>query len=167
MNEKQDEKILRGPIPINRIEPYYKVAKKRAKESPCLRRQYGAVIAYKDLPFVVGVNARVTHACDGGICVRTRYGIVHGSRTELGAEVHAEQAVLIEAPKQGEIFVLAGFKDAKELTGEDVYPCLVCARMIKYAGYTYVYLNGGNGLTPVSIYDIIEYRELELGPFYE
>lgn len=163
-----NKSVLRGPIPINRIEPYYKIAVKRAHESPCLRRQYGAVIGYDDLTlFVSGTNERVTKACDGGICVRERYGVVHGSRTELGAEVHAEQAVLIEAPKRGEIFVIAGFKEEKELIGQDVYPCLVCARMIKYAGYTYVYLKDKLGLTPVSIHDIIEYRELELGPLYE
>jgi deoxycytidylate deaminase len=162
------DNILRGPIPINRIEPYYKIAQKAANESPCVRRQYGAVIAYDDFPTLVSAtNARVTKACEGA-CIRERYGVVHGSRTELGAEVHAEQAALIDAPKKGVAFILAGYKDDQELVGRNVYPCLVCARMIKYAGYTYVYMKNDEGqIEPISIYDIIEYREGELGPHYE
>lgn len=154
-------------IPIHRLEPYYKIALSTAKESPCVRRKYGAVIVYSDdIKYVAAANLRVTKCCDAA-CIRDRYGVVHGSRTELGAEVHAEQAALIDAPAKGTAFVLAGIRDGKELTGVNVYPCLVCARMVKYAGYNYVYMMTDGELTPVSIFDIIDYRESEAGPVYE
>jgi len=160
-------------IPIERIEPYYKIALKAAKESPCTRRKYGAVIGYDSDPIMVtGTNARVSGCCDG-YCVRDRAGVVNGSRTELGAEVHAEQAALINAPKRGEVFVLAGWQvqngfELTELKGTAVYPCLVCARMIKYAGYRWVHMkNFAGNLDVFHIDDIITAREMELGPHYE
>ena len=162
-----------GVIPINRIEPYYKIALKVAQESPCQRRKYGAVIGYADsISLVSACNARVTKCCDGNICVRERYGLSNGERTELGAEVHAEQAVLIDAPKRGDIFVLAGWKIGPTaqtiLLGADSYPCLVCARMIKYAGYKWVYIkNEKEILEPIHIETIIEYREMEASPYYD
>jgi deoxycytidylate deaminase len=165
VNAKQN--VIEGLIPINHVEPYYKIARKEAQSSPCLRRRYGVAIGFTGYATVVTHNARVTRACDT-ICVRERFGVTHGSQTELGAEVHAEQAALIEAPSKGFIFVLAGWKGEEELKGVNVYPCLVCARMIKYAGYRWIYIKDeADQLTPVSIYDIIEYREQELSPVYE
>lgn len=166
-----DDLKVEGMIKIQRIEPYYKIALKVAQESPCVRRKYGAVIAYADSPVVVSAtNARVTRCCDG-VCIRNRAGVVNGSHTELGAEVHAEQAALIDAPKKGLAFVLAGYKsvgyELVELKGIEVFPCLVCARMIKYAGYRYVYMRGETDLIPYHIEDIIAYREQEIGPHYE
>jgi deoxycytidylate deaminase len=160
--------VLKGPIPIKNVEPYHKIALKTALQSPCSRRKYGVVIAYDNEPVIIkGFNDRVTKVCDE-VCVRERYGIVHGSRTELGAEVHAEQAALIDAPKRGVAFILAGWRNNEELKGTNVYSCLVCARMIKYAGYKWVYIKDTNDvIVPVSIFDMIEYREQELGPIYE
>jgi deoxycytidylate deaminase len=165
VNEKQS--VIEGLIPIKHVEPYYKLALKEAQQSPCVRRKYGVAIAFDNFQTVITHNARVTRACNS-VCVRERYGVVHGSQTELGAEVHAEQAALIEAKGKGIAFVLAGWKGEKELKGVNVYPCLVCARMIKYAGYLWVYIKDETDqITPVSIYEIIEYREQELGPVYE
>jgi deoxycytidylate deaminase len=163
---------IEGLIPIDRILPYYKIAQKVAKESPCQRRRFGAVIGYTGSPILVSAcNSRVSSICDHH-CIRDRYGVVNGARTELGAEVHAEQAVLIDSPEKGEIFVLAGWQvnfegDLTELKDIATFPCLPCARMIKYAGYKWVYMMGKELLTPYSINDIISYREQELGPHYE
>jgi deoxycytidylate deaminase len=160
-------------IPASKLAPYYKIALQHAKESPCTRRRYGAVIAYDKEPIMsIGFNARVTSCCDNGICIRDRAGLVNGLRTELGSEVHAEQAVLIEAPRKGLAFILAGWQvvsyyDLVELTGTNVFPCLVCARMIKYAGYKWVTMKMDTELESIHIEDIIEYRERELGPHYE
>lgn len=167
MSESQSV-ILRGPIPIKNIEPYYKIALKEAAKSPCVRRKYGVTIIYDDVTlYTTGFNDRVTRACNT-VCVRERYKLENGSRTELGAEVHAEQAALIGAPKKGVAIVLAGLREEEELKGVEVYPCLVCARMVKYAGYGFIYMKNDLGLiSPVSIHDIIEYRESEIGPPYE
>lgn len=167
MNAKQN--VVEGLIPIKHIEPYYKIALATAQNSPCVRRKYGVVIAYDTASFsmVVTTNARVTKICND-FCVRERFKITHGAQTELGAEVHAEQAALIESPKKGTVFVLAGWKGEQELKGVNVYPCLVCARMIKYAGYKWIYIKDeADQIIPVSIYDVIEYREQELEPVYE
>lgn len=159
-----------GLIQLSKIDPYYKIALKVAKESPCVRRKYGAVIVYEDGQLTSANNSRVSRICDHA-CVRDRAGLINGSRTELGAEVHAEQAALIDSYKRGTIFVLAGWQvvngfELIEIKGTLAYPCLVCARMIKYEGYKWVHLMNEE-LEPVHIEDIIKYRELELGPHYE
>lgn len=158
----------------NRLESYYKIARMVALESPCARRKYGTVIGYNSDPvMVIGVNRRVTRACNDA-CIRNRAGIMNGSRTELGAEVHAEQAALIDAPRKGDIFLNAAWgynhqQELVELFGVDCYPCLTCARMIKYAGYRYVYLKESASLPikAIHIEDIILNREQALGPHYE
>lgn len=160
--------MIRGAIKINIIYEHYKIALEAANKSPCSRRKYGVVIAYEDGPkSTISCNSRVTKVCDQ-VCVREHYAVDHGSMTELGAEVHAEQAALIDSPKKGSFFVLAGLKNNKELKGPSVYPCLVCARMIKYAGYNWIYIKEQNNqIAPISIYDIINYCEKELGHPYE
>lgn len=143
-----------------------------AKESPCVRRKYGAVIPFDTSPVMaVGTNARVTSACNNS-CIRDRAGVVNGASTDLGAEVHAEQAALINAHKRGLAFVLAGWQVTRdgyleELKGVLAYPCLVCARMIRYAGYKWVHYMGSNGLNSIHVDDLVFYREQELGPHYE
>lgn len=157
-------------IQIKHLEPYFKVAEQVAKESPCVRRQYGVVIADKysnELAFTTAYNERVTHCCDH-ICIRDALGLFNGERVEAGAEVHAETAALIKsAPREGveRTMVLVGYKGAHELLWEDVWPCRTCALNIKYAGIKYIYVrNRARIITPVSVAEIIEHREREWEP---
>lgn len=150
------------------LEPYHKIAQEEAKKSPCARRQYGAVVTHtREFYYSVGNNARVSECCKG-ICARTRYGLQNGERVEVGAEVHAETAALIayNPPNPGKaVVILAGYAGERELLGVDVYPCHTCAVNLKYANINYVYLKNKDGyLGPVSMSEIIEYREAEWAP---
>jgi deoxycytidylate deaminase len=147
-----------------------------AKQSPCVRRKYGAVI-FSPVTFVekesqkvlsesiyklkAAYNERVTKACNDG-CLRDCLGIAHAENTDIGGEIHAEQAVLIKSgiKQDGQFFLLVGTKKGKLLIEADAYPCYSCARMIKFAGFDYVYIpRAGGEICPVSTECILEYYE--------
>ena len=148
------------------LTPYFIIAENHAKESPCQRRKYAALVAYggpkADPLFVVENNSRESNCCNG-FCARDTYSMLNGERVEIGAEVHAETAVLIKQPRKGWIFLMAGqTSNGTPLYGESVYPCHTCSLNIKFAGYTFVYLKKDkNNIIPVSIDTIIDYREKE------
>lgn len=153
---------------LERVDKFIPLAEETAKLSECLRRKYGVVIVNKDEVVVTGANTRVTRCCSDKECCRNLYKIHHGQNTEFGAEVHAEQAALINWIKTEPVsdwsFIIAGFSgDGNKLYGPQLYPCYVCARMIKYAGFKIIYLQreGDNVVIPVTIDHIIEHREKE------
>jgi len=143
------------------IDSAYSIALEMAHESPCTRRQYGAVIFLSEGAGVtVGCNERVSKCCNDG-CLRDAFGIQHAEATDVGGEIHAEQVVLIKngMRKIDQFIVLAGIKKGKELIEADDYPCYSCARIIKFAGFPTVYINRAEGVCPVSIEAILEYYE--------
>jgi deoxycytidylate deaminase len=161
-----------------RLEPYFKIALKETDNSECARRKYAAMIVYDwygDIgsegtewnPWHLNANARVSKQCRGNLCIRERLSTPHGQNVERGAEIHAEAAVLIKAGqrKMHSYFILVG-KDAKtgnELLGKECLPCHVCALMIKWAGYEFLFHKDIAGrIVALSIDDIIEYREEEI-----
>jgi deoxycytidylate deaminase len=153
-------------IPVaHRLEPYFKIATETAHNSPCTRRQYGAVVVYPDTNFnhVAAFNDRVTTCCGGNACARDRLSLEHGSSTDVGAEIHAESAVLIRTGMQRDnsVFILVGFQNGRELLGPSVYPCHSCAREIAYAGYKYIYIRFDNRIVPTSINRILAGRQEE------
>jgi len=148
--------------------------------SPCIRRQYGSVIArivpsdirIEDIEryapnvmewHVAESNSRVSKCCDG-TCARDRFETHHGQRTEVGAEIHSETATLIRStiPVKDSHFILVGFEGNHQLYGTDVYPCAACIKAIKFAGYKYIYIRDGNkSIVPVSVNEILKYREAQ------
>lgn len=154
-------------IPKNKwLEPYFKIAADSAKLSECVRKQFGALII-EDGWWKAATNKRVSHCCNG-ICMRSALELANGERVEVGAEVHAETALLIDYKKSirhTDYFVLVGFANGLELLGPAVYPCHTCALNIKYFGFKYIYIKDIEGIiSPVSIAEIIEYREQEWLP---
>ena len=151
---------------VRNLLPYFRIADEEAKKSPCIRRQYGAVIVWPEGDFdnyVVGANYRLSDCCNG-VCVRNTYNTFHGGRVELGAEVHAETAALIKYPgnKDNSLMVLAGWIGDKMLTGSDVYACHTCSLNLKFAGFDYIYIRDDAGvITPVLVKDMIARREAE------
>ena len=161
-----------------KLEPYFKIALKETDKSPCVRRKYAAMIVYnwyadigegeasESNPWHIAANVRVTDQCKDG-CIRDRVPTSHAQNIERGAEIHAEQAVLIKAGihRLHSYFLLVGKdKNGKELLGNDCLPCHTCAVMLKWAGYIYLYIKNNEGeIRPISITDIIEYREAETG----
>jgi deoxycytidylate deaminase len=158
-----------------RLEPYFKIALAETDKSPCVRRKYAAMIVYDmygDIgdegtewnPWHLAANYGVTDQCKDG-CIRDRIPTSHAQSIERGAEIHAEQAVLIKAGiyKLHSYFILVGKdKHGNELLGNNCLPCHTCAVMLKWAGYKYLYYKDTEGLIrPISVTDIIEYRENE------
>ena len=156
-------------IPLIRLlEPYFKIAEQEAKKSPCLRRKYGAVIAYEgnDIAHEVAHNIRIGKCCEDNICARDRFKIRHGGNIEIGGELHAEIAVLIRngyRTADNVHFLLAGFdRHGIALYDHQLYPCHACALAIKYAGWKHIYLRHESGeIFPKSIAEIIIEREEE------
>lgn len=132
-----------------------------ASNSECSRRKYGAVIT--DLQgemLSYGYNERVGICCNN-TCARDRLQLKHGENTDAGAEIHAEQALLINmnfgyTPTSQNIFVAGSGPEGRPLNGFENSPCYSCARMIKYANFTHVYLPFDSEWEPVSINDIME-----------
>lgn len=159
----------------HRLFPYFERATEVAKKSPCSRRQYGAVIlghthlsiTHGEPVAYTGYNERVTDCCNGNICVRDRFKNPNGGRIEQGAEVHAEAAVLLNsgfgrAFLSDRDFVLVGFQNDRELLDTSVYPCHYCAMLIKFCGFTKIYIrNEERKIVPVSIEEILDYRQAE------
>lgn len=156
------------------IGPLLDAGLKHTREySPCLRRRYCAQIVSEG-PYgsIVGFNARISRACTETVCARDRFQAKHGQRAEICGEIHAEQSALVwyappdwldayaEYPNH---FLLSGWDQQlnRELLGREVYPCHVCALMIKHAGFKYVILRGVDAIEHVSIDQIIEEREEE------
>jgi deoxycytidylate deaminase len=143
------------------------LAKDIALQSQCVRRKYGCVIT-NGIDTIVTNNQRVSNCCNDG-CVRDLLRVQHGERTDLGAEIHAEQAALIRwnhvVDKNTQVLIQGFYKtDMTPLFGEGLYPCHTCALMLKFAGFRSVVLSNDRGeLYGVSLSDILEYWEDKLG----
>lgn len=148
--------------------PYLTIAQKTARESPCVRRQYGAVLVRPDIMYhMAACNSRVSQCCKG-ICARDRVQLRNGERVEVGAEVHAETAALIAYGREDvadSVLVLAGFSGERELLSPEVWPCHTCAMNLKFAGIRFAYMkNEQDILMPVAISEVLRYRESEWEP---
>lgn len=138
-----------------------------AKQSECTRRKYGAaIVGPQDELLSLGFNKRVGNCCKG-VCVRDRLQQAHGTNTDAGAEIHAEQAALINYNHeiQAKTMYIAGL-DAKGqlLKGFENRPCYSCARMIAYLGLTWIYLPIDGDWQSVNIYDVMENWEQQWYP---
>lgn len=146
---------------------HIKVTREIASESPCVRRKYGCLIENQG-NIVVAANLRVSKCCNR-MCVRDFWSFNNGQSPEMGAEIHAEQAALIKwsFPVDRHTSILIQGYDSKTgdlLVGKDLYPCHVCALMIKYAGFRAVNVTDTSGkIYSVDIDEIIEYREIAWG----
>lgn len=135
-----------------------------ALSSECVRRKYGAIII-DDFgnSVALGTNRRFGKYCSSTLCIRDYCKVPHGERVELGGEIHAEQAALVDWIKNPlqiyHILVTGWNHDGKLLDGIENYPCHVCAMMIKYAGFPTVWFPFGNEILPVSIDEILEFYE--------
>ena len=148
---------------------HLKVTKELALQSPCTRRRYGCLITNgKDT--IVTANLRVSKCCNG-FCVRDTAGFKHGEAVDVGAEIHAEQAALVKwshpVDKNTKLLVQGYHGKSEELFyDKDLYPCHVCALMIKYAGFKFINVTNPSGdIYSVSIDEIIEYREKAWGSY--
>jgi len=111
-----------------------------ARRSTCLRRQVGAVIVQDKHIIATGYNGapRGIEHCgerEGG-CLREQLGIASGEKHELCRALHAEQNAIIQAATLGQ-----------SVEGATIYvrhqPCVICAKMIIYAGIQRIVVREG------------------------
>ena len=139
------------------------VTRELAAQSLCVRRRYGCLIV-DGTKIVVTNNLRISKCCNN-FCVRATASLKHGEGVDIGAEIHAEQAALIKwsdpVGNNTKLLIQAYAGKSNDLFYEEnLYPCHVCALMIKYAGFRNINITNRLGeLYPVSIDEIIEYRE--------
>jgi len=151
-------------------EKHVELAQSIALQSPCVRRKYGCVIT-NGINTVATNNQRVSGCCNNG-CVRDLFHVGHGARTDMGAEVHAEQAALIRwdkpIDKNTQVLVQGFYREEKiPLHTQDLYPCHTCAMMLKFAGFRNVFLSNVNdALYGIALSEILEYWEdkLDINP---
>lgn len=140
------------------------IAREIAAQSQCVRRRYGCLIT-NGVETVVTSNLRISRCCNS-FCVRDSANLKHGQAVDLGAEIHAEQAALIKwrypIDKHTKLLIQAYEGRTDDLFYEEnLFPCHVCALMVKYAGFRSVNITNKLGdLYPVDIDEIISYREI-------
>ncbi len=125
---------------ISKDEYYLQIAKSVAQRSPCIRRQFGAIIVKNDVIVSTGYNgpARGVINCTEVGCLKDEMNLPHYSGYERCPAVHAEENCIINAARHG-ANVLNGtmyvcgqkFKD-KSIT--ESKPCDRCKRAIINAG---------------------------------
>jgi len=116
---------------------YLGIARAVSLRSPCLRKQYGAIIVKNDQVLATGYNGTVRGEAHCRTCTKIRYNKDEIEYLTCPA-VHAEQNALLSASRNdmlGADLYLAGFEVK---TGEyiecEAWPCEICLRLIKNAG---------------------------------
>ncbi len=129
---------------------YLNIALAVAQRGTCLRRNYGAVIVNDDQ--IVGTGYTGTprgepNCIDVGSCSREEANIPSGERYDLCLSVHAEMNAMIHTARRdviGSTLYVAEFNMDTDVEVRGMFPCYLCARMIKNAGIERVVITGEN-----------------------
>lgn len=129
-------KVLRP----TKAEYYLGIAKAVCLRSPCIRRQFGAIVVREDVVISAGYNgpARGVVNCLEVGCLKDELDLPHYSGYDYCPGVHAEENCIINAARHG-ASVLGGtlylygqqFGDSAPIEGK---PCDRCKRAIINAG---------------------------------
>jgi dCMP deaminase len=121
-------------------EYYLEISKAVCLRSPCIRRQFGAIIVREDVVVSTGYNgpARGVVNCMEVGCLKDELDLPHYSGYDYCDGVHAEENCIINAARHG-ASVLGGtlyiygqnFGDSSPIEGK---PCDRCKRAIINAG---------------------------------
>ena len=112
-------------------EYFMQFARLAAKRSTCLRRSVGCVLVRDNHILSSGYNGApcgIKH-CTQDTCLRTKFHVPSGERTELCSGLHAEWNTIIHA--------------SASLQGATLYsttePCSICVKMLINAGIKTIY----------------------------
>lgn len=132
-------------------EYYLEIARAICLRSPCIRRQFGAVIVKDDVVVSTGYNgpARGVVNCMEVGCLKDELDLPHYSGYDYCDGVHAEENSIINAARHG-ASVLGGtlylygqkFRDSSPIEGK---PCDRCKRAIINAGIREVVIKKSDG----------------------
>jgi dCMP deaminase len=128
---------------------YLGIAKAISARSPCLRRQFGAIIVVGDAIVSTGYNgpARGVNNCSLG-CLKDKMKAPSYSAYDWCPGVHAEENAVVNAARSGvsvlggTIYVVGITPDGKETVSK---PCNRCSRIIINAGIKKVVTIDGPG----------------------
>lgn len=148
---------------ISKDEYYLKIAKTVAQRSPCIRRQFGAIIVKDDVIVSTGYNgpARGVINCTEVGCLKDEMNLPHYSGYEYCPALHAEENCVINAARHGAnvlngtMFVCGqNFKDESITESK---PCERCKRAIINAGIKRVVtMNEKGNIIKYNVEDWIE-----------
>lgn len=118
---------------------YLQIAKTVSQRSPCIRRQYGAVIVINDAIVSTGYNgtARGVINCFEVGCIKEILNLPHGAFYEDCPAVHAEENAILNAARHGaQVFGGVLYIAGQDLKGNlvEAMPCDRCKRAIINAG---------------------------------
>jgi len=132
-------------------EYYLGIAKAVCQRSPCIRRQFGAIVVKDDVVVSAGYNgpARGVVNCTEAGCLKDELNLPHYSGYDWCPGVHAEENSIINAARHG-TSVLGGtlylygqeFGNGTHIEGK---PCNRCKRAIINAGIKEVVTMGTDG----------------------
>ena len=121
-------------------EYYLGIAKAVCKRSPCIRRQYGAIVVREDAVVSTGYNgpARGVINCQQAGCLKDEKDIPAYQGYDYCSAVHAEENAVINAARHG-TKVLGGtlYLYGQEYETEETFegkPCDRCKRTLINAG---------------------------------
>ncbi|MDI6825665.1 MAG: dCMP deaminase family protein [Candidatus Aenigmarchaeota archaeon] len=148
---------------ISKDEYYLQIARTVAQRSPCIRRQFGAIIVKDDVIVSTGYNgpARGVINCTEIGCLKDEMNLPHYSGYEHCPAVHSEENCILNAARHGAnvlngtMFICGqNFKD-KSIT--ESKPCERCKRAIINAGIREVLTMDKNGkITRYEVKDWVE-----------
>ncbi len=136
-------------------EYYLGIARSVAQRSNCLSAMVGAIIVREDQIVATGYSGaprKVRDCMELGYCIRRKLGIPSGKGYEICRSVHAEMNAIINAARAG-VSLLGGtmylWGAKRTPRGEsipvDIFPCLLCKKMIINAGLERVVTGTSDG----------------------
>jgi dCMP deaminase len=125
---------------ISKEDYYLEIARAVAQRSPCIRRQYGAIIVKDDTIVSAGYNgpARGVVNCIEVGCLKNKMNLPHYSGYEFCTAVHAEENAVVNAARNGsnvlggKMFVFGQNFEDKSIV--EARSCERCKRIIINAG---------------------------------
>ena len=124
---------------------YLELAKVTSKRSPCLRKQYGAVLVKNDQVLATGYNGPVRGEPNCTKCTKVSCDKDMLEYSSCPA-CHAEMNCIISVSRDemlGATLYLAGYITSTGEENLNVEPCEICLRLIKNAGIDRVVTNNG------------------------
>jgi len=143
---------------LSKDEYYLAIAKAVCLRSPCVRRQFGAIIVRDDAVVSTGYNgpARGVVNCEDVGCVKNQRDLPHYAGYDDCPGVHAEENCVINAARhgasvfRGTLYLFGrNFGDDTPIEGK---PCDRCKRAIINAGIVRVVTVTGEG--GVAVHDV-------------
>jgi dCMP deaminase len=136
---------------ISKEDYYLEIAKAVAQRSPCIRRQFGAVIVKDDSIVSTGYNgtARGVVNCNEVGCLKNKLNLPHYSGYDFCPAVHAEENAVVNAARHGssvlggKMFIFGQNFEDKSVV--EARPCERCRRIIINAGIEKVIIRKEDG----------------------